>query len=782
MEYGKLAGYYNRLEATASRLEMTDILVELIRDIPVELLGRIIFLTLGKLAPDYRGIEFGIAEKMVIKALSFTTGFDEDHVLEVWHREGDPGNAAEELIGRKRQQSLFSTPLTVHRVHSTFMKLASTSGKGTMDTRIKFLAELLHDAQPLDARYIARTVVGKLRLGVADMTVIDALAVHYLEKKKREEVEEQETEEQNDYEAKEGKVVVEQEDIAGELEKGKAGDEDTVAEQGNGVVGEEETVGELDKEIEGQGDIEAEQGNEIVGQEDIEAGKEKMVEGQESGNDDEIQESQTLTSSSESLYTIAEKKEVRDTIEKAYNIHPDIGYIADIMISEGLEGIVKVGMSPGIPVRVMLAERLSTPEAILEKMGGEAAFEFKYDGIRIQAHIGKGDIKLYTRQQEDATAQFPDVVNALSEVRGEHEMIVEGECVPVDINTGEMLPFQMVSRRRGRKFDLDEAVEEFPVVLFLFDVLYLDGESLIMRSFPERRRTLESTILETEKVRLSRMKTFTEPDDVEQFFLEALESGCEGLMAKSISPFSIYRAGARGWLWIKFKRDYRSELADTVDLTVIGGFYGRGRRAGTFGALLMAAYDPENDIFETVCKLGSGFDDAFLEEMNSMFRIRNDPSPRVNSQMKADVWFEPEKVFEVVGAEITLSPIHTCARDIVKEGAGIAVRFPRFLGRIRDDKTPEDSTSRGEMVKLYNLQFVSRTGAEQKNDVKRLKKVAGDEQRHVVEQLKEVAGDEQRDDVERLTEKMESEQRGGVERLNDEALEHEEDVKSGDDP
>jgi len=626
MEYSKLSELYRRLEETSSRLEMTDILVDFIREVPPELLGKVVYLTLGKLAPDYEGLEFGIAEKMVIKALSFTTGFKEKEVMEIWYQKGDPGDAAEELLKKKRQHSLFTTPLTVERVYDTFLRLATASGKGAQDTRLKFLAELLHDARPIDGRYIVRTAVGKLRLGVADMTIIDALTVFELQRQR-------------------------------EREKGQ---ESTGRESGT-EEGEAET-----------------------------AEKESQTARGESGTNEDI--------------TPAEKKAVRGQIEGAYNIHPDIGYIAEVLVREGLEGIGKVEMQPSVPVRTMLAERLSSPAAILEKMGGKCAFEYKYDGIRIQAHIGRNRIQLFTRQMENVTSQFPDVVLALESIRGENEMIVEGECVPVDVNTGEMLPFQMVSRRRGIKYELEKAVEDFPVVLFLFDVLYLNGEALIFLPFPERRETLERTIQPTGRVRLSTMRILSDAGKVEEFFLEAIDAGCEGLVAKSISEGSIYRAGARGWLWIKYKKDYRTELADTLDLTVVGGFHGRGRRAGTFGALLMAAYNPEEDRFETVCKLGSGFDDAFLAEMNSMFTVREGLSPRVRSEIKADVWFEPEKVFEVVAAEITLSPVHTCARDVLKKDAGIAVRFPRFTGRVRDDKAPEDSTTTQELIEMYGQQ------------------------------------------------------------------------------
>lgn len=634
MEYARLVDYYLRLEETASRLEMTDILVDLIESVPKELLARIMYLTLGKLGPDYLGLEFGIAEKMVIRALAFTTGFNENEVLELWQKVGDPGNAAEELLSRKKQRSLFSTPLTVERVFETFHKLARSAGKGTQDTRIKFLAELLHDAEPAAGKYIVRTVVGKLRLGVADMTIIDALAVHHLKRS---------------------------------MDDDDEDEVDSIESPGNDEASGAERGGE---------------GGKIADCDEKEGGEER----------------------SGPVFTIAQKKEIRGSIEAAYNIHPDIGTLAERIVKDGIQGIAGVTMMIGVPIRVMLAERLATPEDILEKLGGEAAFEYKYDGIRIQAHIGKDSITLFTRQQEDATSQFPDVVKALKDIQGTKEMIVEGECVPVDVNTGEMLPFQMVSRRRGRKYDLESAVEEFPVVLVLFDILYLDGENLIGKSFPERRGVLESSINTTDKVRLSTLQILSDPTEVETYFLQSLNDGCEGLMAKSVGPDSFYRAGARGWQWIKFKRDYRSELVDTLDLTVVGGFYGKGRRAGTFGALLMAAYDKETDSFETVCKLGSGFDDAFLETMNSMFNPLGKKPQRVRADMKADVWFEPKHVFEVLAAEITLSPIHTCAWGILKENAGIAVRFPRYTGIIRVDKGPEDATSSEEFVKMYKLQ------------------------------------------------------------------------------
>ncbi|MEM2455114.1 MAG: ATP-dependent DNA ligase, partial [Candidatus Bathyarchaeia archaeon] len=196
-------------------------------------------------------------------------------------------------------------------------------------------------------------------------------------------------------------------------------------------------------------------------------------------------------------------------------------------------------------------------------------------------------------------------------------------------------------------------------------------------------------------------------EDLERFFEEAVEAGCEGLVCKSLSKDSVYQAGARGWLWIKYKRDYKSEMTDTVDLVVVGAFYGRGKRAGKYGALLLAAYNHDNDTFETICKCGSGFTDEDLENLPKMlepYKI-NHKHPRVNSEIEADVWFVPKVVIEVIGAEITLSPIHTCAKDVIRKGSGLAIRFPRFTGRYRTDKSAEDATTISEIIEMYKRQL-----------------------------------------------------------------------------
>jgi DNA ligase-1 len=212
---------------------------------------------------------------------------------------------------------------------------------------------------------------------------------------------------------------------------------------------------------------------------------------------------------------------------------------------------------------------------------------------------------------------------------------------------------------------------------------------------------------ESDRVKIAKHIITGNPKELERFFLEAIEEGCEGLVCKSVAEDSIYQAGARGWLWIKYKRDYKSEMTDTVDLVVIGAFHGRGKRAGAYGALLLATYNPDADTFETVTKCGTGFTDEDLAKLPKKLEkhVIQHKHPRVQSMIEADVWFEPAVVIEILGAEITLSPIHVCAMDAIRKGSGLAIRFPRFTGNYRIDKAAEDATTVEEIVAMYKRQL-----------------------------------------------------------------------------
>ncbi|MEM2081163.1 MAG: ATP-dependent DNA ligase [Candidatus Bathyarchaeia archaeon] len=581
MDYAVIAEAYEHIEATTKRLEMTDLLVDLLKKTPKDAIDKVVYLTQGKLYPDFVGLEIGVAERLAIKALARAAGRKESEIEEDLKKSGDIGETAQNFIAKKRQVTFFQKPLTVQRVYETLDKMAKTTGSGAVDTKMALLAGLLSDATPKEAKYIMRTVTGNLRLGIADMTVLDALAIAY----------------------------------------------------GGG-------------------------------------------------------------------------KEARELTERAYNISSDLGRVAKVLAEHGLEGVKQFQVVVFEPIRPMLAERLSSPEEILEKLGGKCVAEYKYDGERVQAHKKGDEVVLYSRRLENISDQYPDAIALVKEHVKAKEAILEAECVAVDLDTGEMRPFQELMHRR-RKYEIEQAMEQYPVSLFMFDALYVDGKDLTLEAYPVRRKALEKALKESDRVKAAKHILASNVAELETFFEEAIAEGCEGLICKSVGKDSVYQAGARGWLWIKYKRDYKSEMTDTVDLVVVGAFHGRGKRAGTYGALLLAAYNPETDTFETVTKCGTGFTDKDLAELPEMLRKHVIPRKhsRVQSTLEADVWFEPKLVLEILGAEITLSPIHTCAMDSIRKGSGLAIRFPRFTGKYRTDKAAEDATTSAEIVEMYRSQL-----------------------------------------------------------------------------
>ena len=582
LKFSEVANAFERIEATTKRLEMTNLLVDLIKETPKDEVSKVVYIIQGKLYPDYVGVELGLAEKLLIKAAAEVSSKPERLVEEDYKKTGDLGLSVEKLLRKKSQITLVRRPLTVKIVYETFDKIAHATGSGSVETKIRLLTSLLNDATPLEGKFIARMAVGKLRLGVADMTVLDGLAVAY-------------------------------------------------------------------------------------------------------GGD----------------------KVAREPIERAYNLSSDLGYVADVVAHEGLEGIRKFKITVGRPIRPMLCERLPAAKDILEKLGGEGAAEYKYDGLRIQAHLSPKGVQLFSRRLENITDQFPDVAKRLQSCVRAKEAIVEGECVAVDVNTGDMLPFQVISQRRGRKYEIKRMSEEIPVTVFLFDVLFLNGRDLTLSPYLERRKELVKITEPSEHVVIAQQFVTNEPKKLEQLMDEAVASGCEGLVVKSISEQSTYQAGARGWLWIKYKRSYKAEVQDTFDLVPVGAFAGRGRRAGSYGALLMAVYNKKEDVFETLCKLGSGFTDQDLADLPKMMEqsVIKHRNPRVSSLMEPDVWFAPSAVLEVAADEITLSPLHTCGRNVIRPSSGLALRFPRFTGNWRKDKSAEDATTSQEVLGMYQKQL-----------------------------------------------------------------------------
>jgi DNA ligase 1 len=576
VEYLIVAEAYRDLEQISARLALIDRLAELVAVTPADVLPTVCYLCQGLIAPEFAGIDLGLAEKLAVRAVATATGTSPEQVAASVREAGDLGLAAEQLLSVTTTGRAASLQVTT--VVDTLHQIAEAEGPGSQGRKLELLGTLLDQAIPLEARYLLRLVTGNLRLGIGTPTILDALAQVYL--------------------------------------GGRA---------------------------------------------------------------------------------------ARPVLERAYNICSDLGLVATALDSGGLAAVEQIRVSPGNPVRAMLAQRLSEAEQILAKLGGECAAEYKYDGVRVQAHrTADGAIELFTRRLERISTQFPDVVELLKAGLGPAEAILEGEVVAFDAAAGELRPFGEVMTRR-RKHGIAEAVLEVPVGLFCFELLYADGEDLTQLPYPQRRARLAQAITVSPQLRLTTATEATSPAALDATFEQAVTDGTEGLVCKSVGPDSVYQAGARGWLWIKLKRDYRTELSDTVDLVVVGAFAGRGRRAGVYGALLLAAYDADADVFRTVTKVGTGFSDAELAALpDRLAPLATAHKPaRVDARQHPDVWFEPGVVLEILSAELTLSPTYTAAWGQIKEDAGLAMRFPRFTGRWRDDKAPEDATTTRELIDLY---------------------------------------------------------------------------------
>ena len=578
MKFSIIAETFEKMENTTKRLELTQHLVDLFKVTPSDLISKVVYLIQGKLRPDFEGVELGVAEKLAVRAISKSAGIPIKKIEEAYNKGGDLGHAASKILEQKTQTTFVKESITTERIYETLYKIAELGGSRSQDMKMKYIASLLNDANPLEARFILKILLGTLRLGIADNTVMDALAVAY-----------------------------------------------------------------------------------------------------------------------------TGSKDNRKVLESAYNVSSDLGKVAEAMATNGLDGTKKFEVMVFNPIRPMLADRVKSEHDALEKIGNKFSAEYKLDGERVQIHLKGERVVLFSRRLENITSYYPDIVEKIPKALRTKEVILEAEAVAVNENTGEFLPFQELMHRR-RKYGVEKAVEQYPIAVNFFDIIYLDGKSCLDLSYSERRKILESIIIENDFARLVPMTIIKTENEVEEFLENSINAGCEGLMLKVLA--APYRAGMRGSNWLKLKREYRNELGDSLDLVVIGAFFGRGRRTGRYGTLLLATYNDEEDVFPSICKVGTGFTDENLDQFYQLLsdKVTLKKNPRVDSDMEPDVWFEPELVIEIVASEITLSPIHKAAKDIVRKGSGLALRFPKFTGKMRFEKAPEDASTDQEVVSLYKGQ------------------------------------------------------------------------------
>jgi len=578
MKFSIISDALQKMEETSKRLELTDILVKLIQEIPEDVISKAIYLIQGKLRPNFEGVELGIAEKLVMRAMSKSSGIPLKNIEQDYNKGGDLGQTAENILREKIQTTFTSETITLEKVYETLFKIAKLEGKGSQEMKMRYVSSILNDATPQEAKFILKILLGTLRLGIAENTVMDALAIAF-----------------------------------------------------------------------------------------------------------------------------TGKKENREVIENAYNVSSDLGKVAEVLSVDGIEQIKRFQIKLFSPIRPMLADRIKSEEDTVKKFQEEFAAEFKLDGERAQIHKQKDRIMIFSRSLENITSYYPDIVEKISERIVAENVILEAEVVAMNSNSGDFLPFQELMHRR-RKYEIDEAVAKYPITVNFFDILFSDEKNCMDMKYLERRKLLEKIIKQDNFARLIPMSVIESEEQILEVLENSINSGCEGLMLKHLD--STYRAGIRGSNWLKLKREYQNELGDSLDLVVVGAFFGKGRRTGKYGTLLLATYNDEEDTFPSICKVGTGFTDESLDQLYQILspKVTLKKNPRIVSEMEADVWFEPELVIEIVASEITQSPIHKTALDKIKENAGLALRFPKFTGKIRTEKNSEDASTDEEVIALFKVQ------------------------------------------------------------------------------
>lgn len=598
MLFSRLTYYLDKLEKTSSRLKITEILAELFKESSTQEIDKVCYLSLGRLAPKFVGLELNLAEKMMLRVIVQISGQTTEETGKRFKRTGDLGETIFQLKAQEARGH--ESKLSVNNVYDRLVEIAAEGGVGSQERKIKSMVELLEKLDGLSAKYVARIPVKKLRLGFSDLTVLDGLS-----------------------------------------------------------------------------------------------------------------------------WMKSQDKSLRKNLEEAFNVSADIGKIARVFKSKGLAGIKKIEPELGVPVRAAKAVALKDPQEILEKMGGRTALEPKYDGFRVQIHLDKnkkrkqksesgvdaiklfgGDkketdffVKIFSRNLDDMTYMFPDVVSAVQKIQVK-SAILDGEAIAFNPKTGKFLPFQETVQRK-RKHEVAQKAKEIPLRVFVFDILFLNGTSLLKKTFADRREKLSKLFgakTQSGSLFLTEQRVVTKPKAFDEFFKDVVGEGLEGLMAKKVDV--AYQAGARNFVWIKYKTGMQAELADTVDCIVMGYYRGKGKRTQFgIGAFLVGIPDGKGKIV-SVSKIGTGLSDEQWREMRRKCQASNVKCQKkpeeyvVNKNLYADVWCKPELVVEIEADTITKSPLHT---------AGLALRFPR-LKRFRGDKEVNQATSLKQLRQLASVE------------------------------------------------------------------------------
>jgi len=593
MKFHELAYFFEQIEKTTSRLTITNLLSELFHKLSPEEIEKTAYLLQGSASPVFEKTEFGMAEKMVIKSIVLALNMERKLFEKEYKKTGDLGKAVEHF--KKQIQSFDRKDLSILEVFQDLYTLSQTAGAGSQDKKIRMIANLVRQLDPLSTRYLVRIPLGIMRLGFSDMTILDAYS-----------------------------------------------------------------------------------------------------------------------------WMVTKDKKMRPIIEQAYHVRPDLGFIGKTIKQKGVAGLQGIHPVVFTPIIMMRAERLSSSEEILKKIG-TCAVEPKYDGFRLQIHYKKqkDEVRLYSRNLDNVSYMYPDIIEGIKKEVKAQEIICEGEAIGFDPYTGNFLPFQETVQRK-RKYDISAKAKEIPLKLFMFELLYLNGKNFLKVPYLQRRRELEKVLklsgdIFKDTVLTTPERVISEGNELEILFDDSVSKGLEGIMAKKLD--GIYQPGARGWNWIKYKRSYSSKIEDTIDCLVMGYDSGKGKRAGFgIGAFLVGIYDEKTDAFLTVAKIGTGLSDEEWKELKKRAdRFKSEHKPTlysVDKQMDVDAWVKPMMVVEIKADEITRSPVHTAGRKMKpsKSGSalevevpGYALRFPRLV-RFRDDKKSDDATSLKEVEEMFKRQ------------------------------------------------------------------------------
>ncbi|XP_025869643.1 DNA ligase 1 isoform X2 [Vulpes vulpes] len=626
--YLAVARTFEKIEEVSARLRMVETLSNLLRSVvalsPPDLLP-ILYLSLNRLGPPQQGLELGVGDGVLLKAVAQATGRQLDSVKAEAAEKGDVGLVAEN--SRSTQRLMLPPPaLTAAGVFAKFRDIARLAGSASTAKKIDVIKGLFVACRHSEARFIARALSGRLRLGLAEQSVLAALA----------------------------QAV-------------------SLTPPGQ----------EFPPAI-------------------VDAGKGRTAEARKTW----LEEQGMI-------------------LKQTFCEVPDLDRIIPVLLEHGLEHLPEhCRLSPGVPLKPMLAHPTRGVSEVLKRFE-EAAFtcEYKYDGQRAQIHVLEGgEVKIFSRNQEDNTGKYPDIISRIPKIKlpSVTSFILDTEAVAWDREKKQIQPFQVLTTRKRKEVDAAEI--QVQVCLYAFDLIYLNGESLVREPLSRRRQLLRENFVETEGEFVFATSLDTkDTDQIAEFLEQSVKDSCEGLMVKTLDVDATYEIAKRSHNWLKLKKDYLDGVGDTLDLVVIGAYLGRGKRAGRYGGFLLAAYDEESEELQAICKLGTGFSDEELEEHYQRLQTLVLPTPRsyvrVDGAVAPDHWLDPSAVWEVKCADLSLSPIYPAARGLVDGEKGISLRFPRFI-RVREDKKPEEATTSGQVACLYmkQSQIQNQQGADLDSD------------------------------------------------------------------